>query len=83
MKQILLGVAVVGGEVLFNKGLQTLGLGSAAGKVKSVQGLDDTGIEGEGFVEAIGKLQEAIGNRGPDAGKALNFGAGLVVGHCP
>ena len=83
MKQILLGVAVVRSEVFFDKGLQTLWLGGAAGKVKLVQGLDDPGIDGEGFGEAVGKQQDAIGNLGPDAGTPLNFGAGLVLGHCP
>ena len=68
--------------MLRDKGLQTLWLGGAAGKVKFVQGLDDPGIYGEGFGEAVGKQQDAIGNLGPDAGKPLNFGAGLVVGHC-
>ena len=69
--------------MLFNKGLQTLWLGGAAGKVKLVQGFDDPGIDGEGFGKTVGKQQDAIGDLGPDAGKALNFGAGLVVGHCP
>ena len=81
MKQILLGVAVVRSEVFFDKGLQPLWLGGAAGKVKLVQGLDDPGIDGEGFGEAVGKQQDAIGNLGPDAGKPLKFGTGLVVGH--
>ena len=60
MKQILLGVAVVRSEVLFDKGLQTLWLWSTAGKVKLVQGFDDPGIDGEGFGEAVGKQQDAI-----------------------
>ena len=55
--------------MLFNKGLQTLWLGGAAGKVKLVQGFDDPGIDREGFREAVGKQQVAIGNLGPDAGE--------------
>ena len=50
--------------MLFNKGLQTLWLGGAAGKVKLVQGFNDPGIDGEGFGEAVGKQQDAIGNLG-------------------
>ena len=83
VKQILLGVAVVRSKVLFDKGLQTLWLGGTAGKVKLVQGLDDPSIDGESFGEAVGKQQDAIGDLGSNAGEALNFGAGLVVGHCP
>ncbi len=70
-------------EVFFDEGLQTLWFGSAAGKLKLVQGFDDPGIDREGFGEAVGKQQDTIGNLGPDAGKPMNFGAGLVVGHCP
>ena len=73
----MLGVAVVRSEVFFDKGLQALWLGGTVGKVKLVQGFDDPGIDREGFREAVGKQQDAIGNLGPDAGKPLNFGAGL------
>ena len=59
--------------MLFNKGLQTLWLWGAAGKVKLVQGFDDPGIDREGFGEAVGKQQDAIGDLGPDTGEALNF----------
>jgi len=55
MKQILLGVAVVGGEVFLDECMQLLGGGIAAGEVELAQGFYDPGIKREGLGMGVGE----------------------------
>jgi len=55
VKQILLGVAVVGGEVFLDECTQLLGGGIAAGEVELAQGFYDPGIKREGLGMSVGK----------------------------
>ena len=55
VKQILLGVAVVGGEVFLNECMQLLGGGIAAGEVELAQGFYDPGIKREGLGMGVGE----------------------------
>ena len=55
VKQILLGVAVVGGKVFLNEGLQLLRGGIAAGEVELAQGFCDPGIKREGLGMGVGE----------------------------
>ena len=73
MKQILLGVAVVGGEVFLDECTQLLGGGIAAGEVELAQGFYDPGIKREGLGMGVGKEEDAVSNLGADAGKALEL----------
>jgi hypothetical protein len=55
MKQILLGVAVVGGKVFLDECMQLLGGGIAAGEVELAQGFYDPGIKREGLGMGVGE----------------------------
>jgi hypothetical protein len=55
VKQILLGVAVVGGEVFLDECMQLLGGGIAAGEVELAQGFYDPGIKWEGLGMGVGE----------------------------
>jgi len=55
VKQILLGVAVVGGEVFLDECTQLLGGGIAAGEVELAQGFYDPGIKREGLGMGVGE----------------------------
>ena len=55
VKQILLGVAVVGGEVFLDECMQLLGGGIAAGEVELAQGFYDPGIKREGLGMGVGE----------------------------
>ena len=55
VKQILLGIAVVGGEVFLDECMQLLGGGIAAGKVELAQGFYDPGIKREGLGMGVGE----------------------------
>jgi hypothetical protein len=52
---MLLGVAVVGGEVFLDECMQLLGGGIAAGEVELAQGFYDSGIEREGLGVGVGE----------------------------
>ena len=79
VKQILLGIAVVGGEVFLNEGLQLLRGGIAAGEVELAQGFYDPGIKWEGLGMGVGEEEDAVSNLGADAGKALELGLGGFI----
>ena len=79
MKQILLGVAVVGGEVFLDECMQLLGGGIAAGEVELAQGFYDPGIKRECLGMGVGEEEDAVSNLGADAGKALKLGLGGFV----
>ena len=79
MKQILLGVAVVGGEVFLDECMQLLGGGIAAGEVELAQGFYDPGIKREGLGMGVGEEEDAVSNLGADAGQALEFGLGRFI----
>jgi len=55
VKQILLGVAVVGGEVFLDECMQLLGGGIAAGEVELAQGFYDPGIKRESLGMGVGE----------------------------
>ena len=55
VKQILLGVAVVGGEVFLDECMQLLGGGIAAGEVELAQGFYDPGIKRECLGMGVGE----------------------------
>ena len=58
VKQVLLGVAVVGGEVFLDECMQLLGGGIAAGEVELAQGFYDPGIEREGLGMGVGEEED-------------------------
>ena len=79
VKQILLGVAVVGGEVFLDECTQLLGGGIAAGKVELAQGFYDPGIKREGLGMGVGEEEDAVSNLGADAGKPLKLSLGGFI----
>ena len=73
VKQILLGVAVVGGKVFLDECMQLLGGGIAAWEVKLAEGFYDPGIKREGLGMGVGEKEDAVSNLGANAGKTLEL----------